>query len=613
MDYIIGGKKVKFEVTDAIGKGGEADVYNYGKYAVKIFKDVNHPDIVNPVLGGVSPEFAKKCTEEKIKEMQTKLLAFPKNMPSRVIKPVDLVYNDAGIIVGYVMEKIIPSFQLAKYSETKFRKNSNITDDDVVRIFFDIHNTLNDIHKVAVVGDFNYLNVLIKDGQAFFIDADSMQFGNFHCQMFTEKFVDPLLCDPSMILTKYHNTNSDWYAFSVMLFQSLLFVHPYGGVYDPKDPKKIVPQHKRPFHKISVFNQDVIYPKKQAQPLDILSKSLKDYFYTIFNDGNREVFPIDFLVGDNWKHGYVIIPVKPVKVEQVFGDVVVTHIFKTGGVILDAGFNKGRITWLYHENGKFFRNNGEFLMDGALSPNLNYRINGDNTIFSMGSRVITLIPGKQPNIKEVDLVGQIPAFDANSSTRVWVAGGILSKDGKLGMDYPEQVGTVISNQSLVWVGENNKGFGFYRAGRITRAFLFNTTRKGINDSCDVPKFGDGQIINVDCKFGDYTYFFVTITERGKEINKCFVYNDNGVIIATAQAENGENVWLGRIFGKAVRKNILLSPMDDGIQVLEIKDGAVKLVKEYKDIDVIDRNSNLEMSVDRLFVINTSEVLELQVR
>lgn len=612
MTYIIGGKKVSFKPIDSIGKGGEADVYNFGNYAAKIFKDANHPDIVNPVLGGITPEFAKKCVEDKLKEMQTKLLAFPKNMPSNVVRPVELIYNNNSIIVGYTMNKIMPSDQLAKYSEVKFRKNANIADDDVVKIHFNIFTSLNEIHKVAVVGDFNYLNVLVKNKDAYFIDADSMQYGNYYCQMFTEKFVDPLLCDKDMILTKHHNINSDWYAFAVMLFQSLLYIHPYGGVYNPADPRKNVPQHKRPFHKISVFSPDVIIPK-QAQPLDILSKSLKEYFYTIFNEGNREVFPVDFLIGDHWRQGYVIIPVKVTKVEQIFGDVIITHVFKTDGVILDVGISNKKITWLYHEDGKFYRNNKEFVMDGVLNSNINYKINGNNTIFNMGQRIITTIPGKSPNIKDIDVVGQIASFDANSSTRVWVANGVLNKDGKFGMDYPEQIGQVLANQSLIWIGENNKGFGFYCAGHLTRAFMFNTTKNRINDNCDVPKFGDGQIINTDCKFGNYTYFMTTVVENGKEINKCFVYNDNGVIIATALAENGENVWLGRIFGKAVVKNILLSAMDDGIQVIEVKDGTIKVVKEYKNIDVIDRNSNLEVTDDGLYVINTSEVLKLQIR
>ena len=135
----------------------------------------------------------------------------------------------------------------------------------VLQIFKDLHGTVMGIHgKQVVIGDFNDLNVLVKGTEAYMVDADSFQFGRFPCRVFTARFVDPLLCDPkshSPMLVKPHNSESDWYAYAVMLMQCLLYVDPYGGVYIPKDRAKKIPHPQRPLKRVTIFNPEVRYPK----------------------------------------------------------------------------------------------------------------------------------------------------------------------------------------------------------------------------------------------------------------------------------------------------------------------------------------------------------------
>ena len=80
---------------------------------------------------------------------------------------------------------------------------------------------------------------------------------------------------------------SDWYAYYVMLMQSLLFVGPYGGVFKPKDKTRKVPHDARPLHGISVWDKQVRYPKP-AKPLDILPDSFQNSLRDIFVEGKRE-------------------------------------------------------------------------------------------------------------------------------------------------------------------------------------------------------------------------------------------------------------------------------------------------------------------------------------
>ena len=63
------------------------------------------------------------------------------------------------------------------------------------------------------------------------IDVDSYQFGGFTCSMFSERFVDPRLCDAQQLVpVRPHDAESDWFAFAVMAFRSLLGVGPWSQV-----------------------------------------------------------------------------------------------------------------------------------------------------------------------------------------------------------------------------------------------------------------------------------------------------------------------------------------------------------------------------------------------
>ena len=230
------GKKIRLNPKKSIGKGGEADVFDIGNgLAVKIFKPPDHPDFFG------DPE-EKKFAAGRIKEHQQKLPQFPRNLPPGVITPQELAYDAAQrLIVGYAMKYVTGADPLIRYSERSFREKG-VSNEKMLVILRNLCKLVPAVHQTqAVIGDFNDLNVLVRDEQIFLIDADSFQFGKFPCRTFTDRFVDPLLCDPrgrQLMLIKPHNFKSDWYAFTIMLMQSLLFVGPYGGVYRPKDPRQ---------------------------------------------------------------------------------------------------------------------------------------------------------------------------------------------------------------------------------------------------------------------------------------------------------------------------------------------------------------------------------------
>lgn len=293
------GQRLTLSPSQKIGEGGEAEVFDIGNGQVlKLFKQPNHPD-----FAGSATERA--MVQDRIAGHQRKLPAFPKNLPSQIISPLDLVTSTAtgSTIVGYTMRFLRGGEVLWSYGQKDFRQKSAIGNQLIIPILKKLYQTISQVHPLGVViGDNNDLNWIIIGEDVYLIDADSIQFGSFLCQLFTAKFVDPLLCDPkatSPQLVKPHNPNSDWYAFSIMVMQSLLFVGPYGGVYRPKNLKNRIAQDARSLRRISVFNSEVIYPKP-AIHYRVLPDDLLHFFLQTFEKDQRGQFPLALLEGLRW-------------------------------------------------------------------------------------------------------------------------------------------------------------------------------------------------------------------------------------------------------------------------------------------------------------------------
>src|SRR6266566_2550732 len=104
----INGNRVSLSPKDAIGKGGEADLYKHGSEALKIYKQDDHPDLAGDVHG-------IKAAVERLEIQQKKLPLFPKNLPDNVISPLGLVDNNKGFILGYAMRFLYGTEVLMSY------------------------------------------------------------------------------------------------------------------------------------------------------------------------------------------------------------------------------------------------------------------------------------------------------------------------------------------------------------------------------------------------------------------------------------------------------------------------------------------------------------------
>ena len=615
MDIYLNQKRIKVNPKNAIGKGGEADIYDLknGK-VLKLFKTADHPDYQ------LLPQ-EQQAAQARIAIHQQKLPAFPTNLPVRVIKPEALATDKQGMILGYAMPFLQNTVPLLKYSDRNYRNTNGISQQFITELFRDLHESVLKIHQANVtIGDFNDLNLLVSQNQVNLIDADSFQFGQFPCQVFTARFVDPILCDRTAnqpILTSPHNPESDWYAFTVMLMQSLLYVDPYGGVYKPKSQTAQIPHSARPLQRITIFHPDVRYPKP-AIPYKMLSDDLLQHFHNCFEKDWRGDFPQNLLASMRWtkcnqcgiEHLRTICPIcrpsplapLPVGNKTEKTSCKVLQIFHTEGVILQVALQNNSLNYLYHANHEFKREDNTVLLSGELDANIQFAIFGKSTIVTKQGKALTLTQGQPPQAIAAELIR------ANSFSRYWIDQGQLLRDGKLGNEY---IGDILEGQTQFWIGETF-GFGFYRAGAISVAFTFDAKRVGIGDHVNIPPI-QGELIDANCAFSNDLCWFFTITqEQGNIIYHISVLRPNGELVATLAAPKGDRAWLTNIHGGSAIGNWLFVPTDEGIARVEVNNGQIMITKTFPETEpYVDSICSLIVASQGIYAIHSQKILQLQ--
>jgi tRNA A-37 threonylcarbamoyl transferase component Bud32 len=630
MDVYVGGKRVKVSPQASVGKGGEADVFDLGGGTVlKLWKTPEHPD-----YEGMPAE--QDAARARIDLHQQKIRAFPRGLPARVVAPAALATDRSGQrILGYTMSFVDGAEELMRFGDPKLRDLAESS----ARALVDLHGTVAGLHALGVViGDFNDLNVLVKDEQAHLIDADSFQFGGFLCRVFTERFVDPRCCDPQEtrpILCKPYSADSDWYAFTVMVMQTLLSVGPYGGIYRPKSVAARMPECARPLRRITVFHPEVRYPKPAA-PYAVLPDDLLHHLHRVFEDDLRGAFPRALIEDLGWTrcpacaagHARAVCPfcvtTAPAALKEITvvrGEVTATRLFSTKGVVLAAAVEDGELRYLVHEGQEYRREDGRVVLNGPLDLLARFAVRGSETFLARGSRVITIEGGVVTDRLQVDRVGMRPVFAVNAHHRYWVQGGRLlrstegSRTGTL-LDAASPtfaIGEVLAGQTRIWVGDRH-GFGFYRAGNLSVAFVFDADRPGIKDTVKLP-FLAGQLVDATCVVGDdRAWVLLAAQSGGRTRHQCVVVHRDGEVIATAEGDADDGTWLGTLRGKCAVGAFLLAATDGGLVRIEDRHGALVETRQFPDTEpFVTRASTLFAGPRALHVVEATTIHTLRIR
>jgi hypothetical protein len=532
----VDGARVQLAPQALLGQGGEAEVYDLGDgRVVKWWKPADHPDFAG------SPE-AQAAATHRLAERPAKLRALPGNLPPEVVAPCGfaLAGRRSSEIVGCLLPKVIGE-PLHSYGEPRWRRDHPTDGADLVAALLALHGAIEQVHRAGVViGDCNDLNVLVDGRRVHLIDVDSYQFGGHACPMFSERFVDPRLCDQALVPVRPHDAESDWFAFAVMVFRSLFGVSPWGGV------TRRCSGAARVLQRISVYASDVIYPRA-ARPLAIVPDELGEAFRAIFERDHRGKFPRGLLerlrlrrcgaCGD--EHGRLRCPA-----------------CQTAAMLPPAVVH-GRLRW------------------HAIAP-------GD---VALASYEVTRL-GFPPPTEFSILVPRVPRglrgpkidqwSSVTGTTPVWLDGAALYRATRLG---PERIGGVLAGLTRAWAG-NRFGVGFYRAGGYAVGFVFRPERGVLDDRVALPPIR-GQLVAAHATIGDHrAWLWLTSVAAGRLTTTCVVIGaDASVLAAEALADAP---WLAGITGACAAGPHLFVPTDDGVARIEIVQGVIAQTRTFAE-------------------------------
>ena len=103
---------------------------------------------------------------------------------------------------------------------------------------------------------------------------------------------------------------------------------------------------------------------------------------------------------------------------------------------------------------------------------------------------------------------KIPMFFDADDELITVKGGVITNE-----HIHKIIGNTLPGQTMMWIN-NGQGFGFYQAGTLNNAFIFNPKKRGLK-SVELPRV-TGQLINANAIFTNkHLWFFTTTQEKGE--------------------------------------------------------------------------------------------------
>lgn len=624
MDIYLQGRHIRLSPAQSLGQGGEAEVFALdANRAVKIFKGPDHADYQgNPAT--------IEAARRRLETHQRKLPAFPKGLTDSVIAPLELGTDRSGrTIRGYAMRRLKDLELLSRYGDRSFR-DGGIPAAQVTSVFQDLARTVSELHlHRVVIGDFNDRNILTDGGKAFLIDADSFQFDGFPCEVFTAEFLDPRLASDhgtALVPNAPFDQHSDWYAFAIMLFQSLLFVHPFGGLHRPGDPTARIPQYRRPLDRISVFHADVRYPRS-ALPLETLPDEWLQRFGHLFEGRIRDPWPVSLLQQVRWQrcpgcgleHARSTCPacrtvVVPAPEQRTIrGNILVKPIYRARGILVEVSCHDGVLRWIESDSNGYLDEHGTRILSGKPDPTLKFRRRSRETLIGRGTSLARLSATIAPVQGVVERCEGVPQFDADERSAVWIQAGSLWEDAPVA---PRLIGQVLSEQTRFWIG-STFGFGFYRAGGLWVPFVF--ARGGtLRDDLSLPRL-PGELLSAECFLDNERCWFFTLTRGGGHttasqhtIARCIVLRKDGMIEATLEESYPGTPWLSPSGGKCALGGCLLAATDDGLVRLEVSAGGIFETRRFPETaPFVHAGCRLLSAPEGLIVVDGPEIRRLQ--
>ncbi len=591
MDVFVANTRLRLKDSDLLGEGGEARVFRWKDRAVKLFHPVDPANVAEARVRAVKLE---------------KLALFPTGLPANVLGPLELVKDQRGDVVGFVMQALSDVEDAGRLAQRKFRENT-ISNDVVMTMFRELEQTVQALHgRKVIVGDLNDGNVLVQPSsqRLFLIDADSMQFSGLPCAVGHERFLDPRLYGVDLSSSPRFDEGTDWYAFAVMLFSSLLYVHPFGGTH-----AKLSTMLRRAEARHPVMKDDVVLPRVAAS-WKTLSDDALHWFSQTFEKDVREA-PTKPVLQQSWStcscgvtHARPVCPAchalgplatKPAV--RVKGRCTAKILFETSGRVLAASM-QGGVKYVFEEQGVVRREDGAVVLNRPLLPQERIGIAGASTwVVSSRGAMERHEHGKLVERAQTGVRASEPTFATATAVTYRTENEWLIEQGT-----GTRVGQVLEGQTWLWTGER-LGLGFYRAGGVTVAFLLRSGRAGVKQLSGIR--WTGRVISADAVF-DARHALLTVTAEvnGKDVvHRWLISEDGAVIGASVGGRAGHAALLG---GRVVIGS------DDGLLAMKLDSGVLVEAACFADTQpfVSAQDELLPQSDGSLVVVTSKELVQL---
>lgn len=574
-------RKTEIERLDEIGSGGEAVVYRfpYGgeEFALKIFRQPNDPYYE----GDTEDERrTRRSAERRMTEYHEKLGRFPAHASDRVINPLAVVRDPRGHLLGYAMRFVSGTTAFEKYVSSIWRKKNGVSKEDVAALLIDLHDTVVDLHREGVViGDFKPENCLVKDGKVFVVDAESMAYAGFMCHSFSDGYVDPLACDQKLdycVLNEPYSDTSDWYSFSVIVFECIVGCKHFEGFHRP-DFGAPVDEASRPLREVSLFDHDM-HPPALAD-LKALTGDLHQYLYQVFEQRKRGIFPRPLLealctpetllkVNERslsfWQERHL----QPIAADVSRSPWILTPVFS--GEILTATTQDGELRYIERSGDNLNWQDGKLFIGGYRDQFRWTRLYGETLHAGIDENSVVVVqPGAAP-IKvtpDKSLAGKLVVRSDGEET-------YFVKDGRLRAARDEKTKlTNVSDTPGLWLGPRFGLVTELRDGRLISARLFDAKKKRIAYCEELPHIR-GEITRANAYLSECTvWLFLEAEFHGELFRYAVVINEKGELLTCGMAKDGDDTWLG------TRGVFFASESEDGVPFIQVlTDRGVELIE-----------------------------------
>lgn len=572
---VIDGQAYRIDDEDPqllIATGGEANVFRFTPSA-EFVRRYGRGRFVLKIFRKATTDALRRAASER----QTKLPAFPNGIDAGVIGPVALARDTNNQVIGYVMAFVSDGTPLIEFKSARFCRENSVTPERILRIMANLHRLVTAVHaRGVVIGDFNDKNVLVlPNDEVCLLDADSFQYGNWECPTFVPGFVDPQIVEPRSdapnVFRKIgrHSQLTDWYAFTVMLFQLLVRVHPYtDGFYASANGGGSIKGVQRIHRRISAFTPGVTLPDI-ATPFDRIPANIVECFRLVFDQDQRGIFPLHLLDGT----AQATPSPKPTPPRQAPpatprpqprpGTTAATTP-SSPGLLLAVALQGGQTRYVTHHNGAYRRQGGDAFWTTPYDNRITAIPAGNRTVMAADTSFVIFDGTRHSGTMATQKVLGRTTVAANSRHVYWLNQNELVRDDPSGRTV--RIANIATHTTSVWVGERF-GVALVQAGVLTRAMVF--TEHGETHVLTLPP-SFGSIVNAHCAISD-KLAWLTVSTRfgGRTVNRCYVLDDVAHLHASTEANHSDYTWLGNVTPAAhAAKAKLLVPVP-GIGIVRV--------------------------------------------